>query len=146
MEQVTVADMMAAYAEDAVELARNQFGIDLDYSEASVQRVEEILDSLYRQRPSGPLVRLFRRGPSEEALRQHCYGWGGYIGEVMRRHWSGEWRDRSAIAPGAIITMRVGDADVYPAEKVRKRLTNGMEDDVWSYFQVLRQQYGSHAG
>jgi hypothetical protein len=145
MEQPTVADMMAAYAEDAVEIARNQFGIDLDYSEASVQRIEGILETLYRQRPSGVIARLFRRGPSEEILHQHCNGWGGYIGEVMRRHWNGEWRDHSEIAPGFIVTLRVGEADIYPPAKVRKRLTNGSEDDVWFYYQVLRQEHGNQA-
>jgi hypothetical protein len=44
----TVADMMVAYAMDAVDHAQKAFGRHLDYSFASVEAVEEILTAMLR--------------------------------------------------------------------------------------------------
>ena len=91
----TVGDMMVAYSQDAVDYCRAKFAIDLDYSEGSVERVEDMLGRLHEHMP-GFLGRLFRRGPSAHDLDVLSKMMGGYIGEVMKRHWgdAGSWRAR----------------------------------------------------
>lgn len=130
---------MQAYAEDAVDLAHEQFETDLDYSEASVQKVEMILATLHNSLPKGWLSRLLRRGPSDENVRQMARIWGGYVGEVMRRQWGGEWVTETEAQPGIVLTLRIGSTDLFPPAKVYKQLINGPADSVWFYYQVLKK-------
>ena len=132
---------MQVYAQDAVDLAREQFQINLDFSENSLENVEKILASLHNTLPKGVLDKLFRRGPSQDQIWEMSKGWGGYIGEVIRRQWGGEWTTETAANPGTVITLRVSGSDIFPPVKVYKRLTNGAEDNIWHYYQVLKQDF-----
>lgn len=138
MSGVTIADVMQAYAEDAVDMAADRYGETLDFSEDSIQQVEEILAQLHNTLPKGRLSALLRRGPSEGQIWQMAKAWGGYLGEVIRRRWGGEWTTETAAHPGAVITLRVKESDIFPAAKAYKRLTAGPEDNVWTYYQVLK--------
>jgi hypothetical protein len=133
----TVVDMMAAYAQDAVDHARQNFQTELDFSIESVRTVESILRQMYDAIPRGAR-RIFRRGPSEETLASLATMYGGYIGEVMRRRRGGEWVFDLEVMPGQpVICLRREDDRVFPPARVYKRLTNGPEDDVWFYFQAV---------
>jgi hypothetical protein len=141
---LSVGDMMGAYAQEAVEYAQRAFNISLDYSEGSVQRVEELLAKLHETMPKGSVNNLFKKGPSPEELDQMTRMMGGYIGEVIKRAWGGRWKLESAAFPGQqVITLEVkGGGDIWPQFKVGKQLINGSADSVWAYFQVLKQKYG----
>lgn len=138
----TVADMMIAYAEDAVDHARSASGVALDYSPESIRNVEAVLQTLYAALPKGFLGRLLRKAPSAQDLDTMCKMYGGYLGEVFRRAGGGEWAFDTEISPGqTVICLRKGDAKVFPPAKVFKRLTNGPEDDVWMYSQVIMKDW-----
>ncbi len=138
----TVADMMAAYAQDAVDHAKASSGITLDYSPESVRGVEAVLDKLYLAMPRGLLGRLFGKGPSSETIVNVSKMYGGYIGEVVRRAAGGEWVFDTEVVPGQnTICLRKGESRVFPPGKVHKRLTNGSEDNVWFYYQVLMSEH-----
>jgi hypothetical protein len=141
MTEATIADVMQAYAQDAVDFARDQFQVNLDFSENSIEQVEKILATLHNTLPKGVLGKLFKRRPSQEQIGEMAKGWGGYVGEVIRQHWGGEWTTETAAYPGKVITLRVLDSDIFPIAKVYKRLTNGTEDNVWHYYQVLKQDF-----
>ena len=79
----TIADVMAAYAQDAVDHAKVSYGIDLDYTPDSVKQVEMVLGRLHDAMPRGFLARLFGRAPSESAVATMAKMYGGYIGEVI---------------------------------------------------------------
>lgn len=134
----TIADMMKAYAEDAVDHANQKFGIKLDYSAESIRQVEEILDRLHRAIPRG-LLRIVRRRPSDEILDTMCKMYGGYIGEVFRRSFGGTWElPTDTMGAGTVITFNTTDGSrFFPPSKVWKRLNDGEGDSVWFYFQVL---------
>lgn len=136
MERPTVGDMMAAYAEDAVEHANRMFGITLDYSPKGVGNVETILGKLYDTIPRTFLARLFgRRPPTDEDIWSVCKMYGGYIGEVVRRHHGGEWVIDTDVSPGdEVIALQKGGSRMFPPSKVGKRLTNGPEDNVEVYY------------
>ena len=70
----SLAEMMSAYAEEAVRVAWNDHRQRLDLSEASVDQLEQILD-----------------GQSAEDLDFQTRLWGSYFGEVIRRRYNGEW-------------------------------------------------------
>jgi hypothetical protein len=129
--------MMVAYAEDAVAFARQNFGISLDYSNESIRQIEVITEKLVQARPKGIVGKLFRRAPSEEEVQKVCKMLGGYIGEVYRRAKGGEWalnQEHQALG------LRRADSWVFPPAKVHKRLSNGAEDNLWSYFNVLLEE------
>ncbi len=139
----TVEAMMRAYAEDGVDFAEAKFSKKLDYSENSVEQVEEILSALYDSVPKGFVSRMLRSGPTPEQIQSLSKALGGYVGEVMRRNWGGHWKLESAAFPGeTVVTLELDNGgDVWPHFKAGKRLTNGPEDNIWHYFQYLKQKY-----
>jgi hypothetical protein len=138
----TVADMMAAYAEDAVDHAQSAVGIALDYSPESIRNVEAVLEKLHAALPKGFLGRLFGKGPSADDLDRVSKMYGGYVGEVIRRAGGGEWVFDTEIMPGQkVICLTKGDTKIWPPAKVYKRLTNGPEDSVWHYSQVIMKDW-----
>ena len=66
MTEPTISDVMQAYAQDAVDLARERFHTNLDFSESSIEQVEKILANLHSTLPKGMLGKLFGRGPSRD--------------------------------------------------------------------------------
>jgi hypothetical protein len=141
MPDFTIADVMKAYAEDAVDLARERFQTELDFSEASLEQVESVLATLHNALPKGPFEKSPERGPSQEQIWQMSKVWGGYIGEVIRRRWGGKWIEKTTAHPGTVITLRVLGTDIFPLAKVYRRLINGPEDNVHHYYQVIRREF-----
>ena len=140
--QPTLTDMMTAYAQDAVDHAKSSSDITLDYSLESVRRVEQVLERLYTAVPRGVLGRLFGRGPSAQGLLTMSKMYGGYVGEVLRRAAGGEWDIDTEVVPGQnTVCLRKGENRIWPPSKVHKRLTNGPEDNVWYYSQVILKDW-----
>jgi len=141
-DKPTVADMMEAYALDAVDHARSSKGVELDFSIESVRHVESILETMYDSKPKGFVSKLFSRGPSQQTIDTFSKMYGAYIGEVLRRHSGGDWSlDPEFAAPTAIVCLKKGESRLWPPAKVRKRLTNGPEDNVWFYFHVIKDRW-----
>jgi len=178
MAEGTLDEMMRDYAEAAVELARD-FQITLDYSERSLQGLEQILAqlsqehrALAQQAPAGsrretgqaPSVQKDSgsvgeqetgQAPSvqendsqgndpvavEEQMVMMCKLWGGYFGEVVRRRWGGEWgMETYPGAQFATLTLNVRGAKLFPSMKIYRRLTEGEGEDVWSFYQRVREK------
>lgn len=143
----TVNDMMAAYSLDAVDFARSQFDVELDFSEASVELIEEILEELYATMPKGIIGKTLSKKPSPEQIDRMAKMLGGYVGEVMRRSWGGHWKlETEAFPRETVITLELAKGgDVWPHFKAGKRLVNGPEDNVWHYFLYLKDEADSPA-
>jgi hypothetical protein len=141
MTYENIAQMMQAYAEQAVSAAR-EMNITLDYGEDSVHQLERILSQLYEERP----VFLGKAAPGEEDPAQQQIDsmsriWGGYFGEVIRRCWGGEWTLETypgTVAP--VVTLEVDGAKIFPAMKVYRRLTNGTNDDVAKFYEMVKDK------
>ncbi len=141
MAATTVSDMMQAYAQDAVNFARDNFRVDLDFSEQSLRHAEHMLSGLHAALPKGIVAKVFNHGPSQEQIWQMAKMWGAYVGEVIRMRWGGEWSLESQAQPGGVITLHVRGTEIYPPVKVYKRLTHGSEDNLWHYYQVLKSDF-----
>jgi hypothetical protein len=139
MTQYTIADMMRAYSEDALDLA-NQLNFELDYSEESLVKLDQILESYHQGIPKG-IKKLFSKGPSEEQINQMAKIWGGYLGETIIRQLGGEWSMSTAFENA--LAIKIGETEIYPPAKVYKRIINGSEDNVNIYFKVLKQDSAS---
>lgn len=138
-EASTVTDLMVAYAEDAVAMAKANFGATFDYSEASIETVEVCLAKLYAPIPKRFFGKLFRRGPTADEIHTVAMMFGGYIGEVFRRHHGGDWLMASApgLAEPVVTLQSAGGSQLWPTAKVYNRLLHGSEDNVWAYYCVI---------
>jgi hypothetical protein len=97
-----ILNMAEAYSLDAVDIAARNFKLTLDWSEASIERVEEMLGVLHERQ-----------------------GIGSYIGEVFRKHHGGEW---GIVQLGADRFPGIQDkngARFWPWSRVQKRLVAG---------------------
>lgn len=135
---------MEAYSQDAVEYAK-RLKKDLDYSEESINEVEEICSLLHKAIPKNFLGKLFKKSPSEETILQMAKMLGGYIGEVIRKHYGGNWVIEDLMNEGNVLFLNTGDMKTFPVSKVYKRLKNGPEDNVFYYYYAMTKDLQKHA-
>ena len=132
MDYGSIGEMMEARAEEAVATAR-AYRVPLDYSEASLEKLEEILAGLYREMPSSR--------PSSQQVAEACKIWGGYLGEVVRRRWGGEWTLETYPGAGfATPTLNVVAGKMFPTMKIHRRLTEGPKENVWNFYCMMRRK------
>ena len=117
----SLAEMMNAYAEEAVRVAWNDHHQRLDRSESSVEMLEQILD-----------------GQAAEDLEFQTRLWGSYFGDVIRRRFGGEWElTQYPGAVAAVPTLEVRGARLYPLMKVYRRLTLGPEENLATFYKMV---------
>lgn len=126
----SVTEMVCSYAEKAIKMAAERDQV-LDYSEESLTRMETILEQLSNQE-------------SHSDIAETCKVWGSYLGEVVRRRFGGEWSIETY--PGkqfATLTLNVNGSRLFPSMKVHRRLTQGAEESVWAFYQMVRTRLES---
>jgi hypothetical protein len=126
----SLAEMMNAYAEEAVRVAWQDHRQRLDRSESSVEVLEQILD-----------------GQSNEDLEFQTRLWGSYFGEVIRRRFAGEWElTQYPGGAAAVPTLEVHGARLYPLMKVYRRLTLGREENLATFYQMVSGRLAGNDG
>jgi hypothetical protein len=124
--------MMEGYALAAVELGRSKFKQKLDFTSDSIDGLDEIL-VLVGESPELDLdfeVRL----------------WGSYLGEVLRRRYVGIWEMTQY--PGSVVavpSVDVRGSRIFPLMKVYRRLTEGDEEDLRSFYAMVTERLGKPA-
>jgi hypothetical protein len=118
----SLAEMMSAYAEEAVRVAWNDHRLRLDHSASSIDVLEQILT-----------------GQSAEDLEFQTRLWGGYFGEVIRRRFAGEWELSQYPGGGvsAVPTLVVRGSRLYPLMKVYRRLTMGPGENLPAFYKMV---------
>lgn len=126
----SVSTMAGAYAEQAVAIAR-EFNARLDYSENSLMELETIVAQLALDLPPG--------GPASDELTEMCKMWGSYFGEVVRRRFGGDWSiDTYPGKQFATLTLSVRGNRIFPSMKVHRRLTQGENDNLWTFYKMVK--------
>ena len=136
-ENEYLANQMKTLAESAVTLARDRYQANLDYSEESLRLVEQILTKLSEDVPKSWSGQLLGRGPSRSQIESICQIMGAYIGEVIGRKWNGMWHMDSTFGK-PLPALAVLGGNIYPTNKVYKRLVDGEVENVWAYYQMLK--------
>ena len=134
----SVESMVRAYSQAAVEMAR-EFRATLDYTENSVMEIEAILAQFAQDLASGK--------PPADEMDEMCKLWGCYLGEVVRRRFGGEWGIETY--PGkefATLTLNVGGNKLFPSMKIHRRLTEGENDNVWTFYKMVKTKLESAPG
>lgn len=125
----TLDAMMEGYARAAVDLARSAFHRRLDFTPDSLDDLDEILVLL----ADSPDIDL----DFESRL------WGSYLGEVLRRRYTGAWE--MTLYPGGVASIPAIDvrgSRLFPLMKVYRRLTIGEEEDLRSFFSLVTTRLG----
>lgn len=124
-----LAGVLVAQSQSAVHSARLKWNESLDFTQDSLEAVERILGKIHNagRYGSGSTV------PNEEELATSSKMWGIYIGEVIRRHYGGQW------SPGedGTLALLIGEARAYPIAKARKRIVDGPSDNIRYYFSSM---------
>ena len=124
--------MMETYAKAAIDHGLDSFGQTLDFSAESIDALDDI---------------VVRVGESPELdLDFEVRLWGSYLGEIFRHRYAGRWE--IAQYPGgtaAVPSVEVRGSRIFPLVKVYRRLTNGEEDDLQSFFSSVTERLGDPA-
>ena len=121
---------MQAVAAGAVKRAREEQRIELDYSPASIERLEVMLSELHNRHLQNPM--------EEREITVLSRGWGAYIGEVAKRMRPGKWRrDSEKAGLGAMPLIFEDGLEAFPCSWAYKRIADGPEDNIVFKFQMF---------
>jgi hypothetical protein len=127
----SIDEMIRAYADEAVLIARQQHRVLLDYSPASVEALERLVDS-----------------QAAVDLDFQSRLWGSYFGEVLRRRWNGIWllatypgsREVAGEAGSVVPTLDVAGSRLWPTMKVYRRLTLGGAENLSTFYKLVEKR------
>jgi hypothetical protein len=128
----TLGAMMEGYAQAAVETAKSQYRQTLDYSAESINTLDEIIVLLSES--------------LDIDLDFESRLWGSYLGEVIRTRYAGLWEMTQY--PGgqvAVPAVEVRGSRLFPLMKVYRRLTNGEEEDLPAFYNMVTERLGNPA-
>jgi hypothetical protein len=132
MAEITISNVMKAYAQDAERLASEQ-GISLDYTEESLERVDLLLHKIASDTVLAP------RTPEEASqLWALAKIYGGYLGEVVIRNIGGAWEQQDNPDGSMRVVLNCKGVMMFPPDKVYKRLTEDLFSNVSGYCRALR--------
>jgi len=110
--------LIRANAELVRTVARDTFGVALDYDETGVRWLDQYIDAQ-------------REEASPETRARLPNTLGAFLGECVRLNFRGQWIQDPAMGWSIAIT----DAfTVYPFNKVQKQLENGNGDSVLAFY------------
>jgi hypothetical protein len=115
---------------DEFVMSMRDFGWELDYSEQSLQTVEEMIERQFAD------WRPWRKGKAAKKNVTIASLVGAYVGEVMIRHVGGEWGWMPDFDVAAV-KLPPGTWTSPPA-KAQKRFVNGREDNLVAYYEALK--------
>jgi len=118
------------FAELAVNITRNAASIELDFSRASLQKVDDLICGFRAE------------GHTAESMNETILLFGCYLGEVIIHNHGGKWklaRDTGFqnVAPADMLVLETPNKAVWnPLGKAFKLLENGMEDSLAFFYGV----------
>ncbi|MDP9912375.1 hypothetical protein J2W27_004501 [Variovorax boronicumulans] len=105
------------------------FGGKLDWTDESIEKVEELLDYFHQQAQNDK--------PTEAEVFAFAKGFGSYIGEVYRRNHGAEWG--LVTLSGSTFPGLRSDSGIefWPWGRAQQRIVEGPSNNVWHYYQTL---------
>lgn len=109
--------------------ALTQSGYKADFSLESLKEIDRFFDEHGRNGQAVP------GGLLSQQLGQRIFALGGYVGEVIRRAYGGEWQADDKDPQGEInisLALPTGSV-IWPVQRVMKRFQSGSEDGIYIY-------------
>lgn len=104
------------------------YNINLDYSEKSIEKVEELAEIIHGQVSTNPSVK-------EENIEKVSKMIGSYLGEIIVKYIGGEW----TVTENKVIAIILNNNIIcYPIGKVLKRVKSGEGDNICLYYKALK--------
>jgi hypothetical protein len=118
------------FAEDMVQATKKIDGRDLDYSRASLDVLDEVLEGFRAD------------GTTADQVRETLFGFGCYLGEVIVRHAGGKWRPTGETAAANVESLPLvvelpSGSVLNPLGKVFKRVQLGPGENVGYFYDAL---------
>jgi hypothetical protein len=114
---------MKATADYAIIAAKEKFGQELDFSEQSIIRLENLLGQVYQ---------TFSNNPNDEetgnVISNTAILWGSYLGDYMVMKWGGTW-----ILKGSDSLVSINNIEFSPISLVYQKITSHPEYSVENY-------------
>ena len=129
-----VQKVAEAYALDAVEYSKKQFGITLDWTDTSISNVEKALALMHSSYASTTPK------PTEEQVMSFAKGFGSYIGEVYRRNHGAEWGIVNLNGQKFPGLKTKSGSNFWPWGRALNRIMHGAENNVVDYYKVLLEK------
>ena len=124
-----LAGTLVAQAQSAVHTAKLKWQESLEFTQDSLEAIERILGKIHNAGRYGS----GSAAPSEEQLATASRMWGIYIGEVIRRHYGGQWSQ----GENGALSLLIGEAKADPIGKARKRMVDGAGENIRYYFSSM---------
>lgn len=124
-EPSRIGHLMQANADQAVRYARDHFRWELDFSPASLERVDRIIDVLHVELPKSLLKRALMGSAIDAEVWGMAKTWGAYVGETFRRQWGGRWKTTPTVDGHVDVFLETPRGKCRPIEQVRRRLAEG---------------------
>ncbi len=127
----SIDEMIRAYADEAVLIARQQHRVLLDYTPTSIDALEHLLDE-----------------QAAVDLDFQSRLWGSYFGEALRRRWNGIWllaaypgsREVAGEGSSVVPTLDVAGSRLWPTMKVYRRLTLGAAENLGTFYSMVEKR------
>lgn len=127
------AGMVLGQAQQAVLTAQLDWSESLDGSEDSLDAVERILGKMHSLSKSEP-----ERVPPE-LIDKTSKAMGIYLGEIIRRHYGGQWR----VSADGEFELPYPSTTIHPIARARKRIVDGPAENVKMYFSSMARVIAS---
>lgn len=115
------------FAEDSVLYAQESFNLTLDFSEKSIEILEEMVDFLSRSKQEA----------DQQQINEMGYMLGSYLGEVYIKHHGGKWGNITLDEQQYPGIQGKNEVLFWPWVRVIQRINDGKENNLWHYYQVI---------
>ncbi|WP_061534442.1 hypothetical protein [Collimonas arenae] len=119
------------YALDAIQLAKTQLGISLDWTDDSIGEVEKAMTSIHTS------YMTTSPRPTDEQVMLFATRYGSYVGEVYRRNHGAEWGMVTLGGQKFPGLQTKSGINFWPWARISNRIVDGAENNVLDYYKVL---------
>jgi hypothetical protein len=125
MEEImfNINDEMKTAADYAIKSAKEKFGQALDFSEQSIEKLDDLLEQIYQSFSNHAMDEETSNEISDTAII-----WGGYLGEYMCMKWGGSW-----IRKGSDRLVSILNIEFSPINLVYQKISSHPEFTVENY-------------
>lgn len=118
--QAELQKNMIELAQQAVQIAREDYGAELDFSMDSLAVLYRLLDRAHALTTS----------PAFEGKTpaRTIFFWGAYLGETIRRGSNGEWTENPAATENRRFSINTPTGNIFPMEQVYLRVVEGKKN------------------